>query len=241
MTNVAVLSLMALLARDKESEEAIKAFAKAYSSSEVSARASAVTLLSQTRTLPVLAKLGELLTADEPPVRISAASGLGGFAENKAKAVAVLQAALGPNAKEFDVVAAILMALGTLRDETALPAIHQHLRSKESKDKEYRVPKAAIHAAGLARNRDSIEALIGFAKELEKAEGLNHTPDAGKAGGKGPGAMLGGASNPQKQRAKALLPDIVKALQGITKERWPTMKEWEKWWELHQATFSVPE
>lgn len=238
-----VLALFTFLPGDAESDAALKAFAKAYITPDANGRASAVTELSRTQTLVIMAKLGELLTADEPPVRISAAKGLGDFKEQKPKAAAVLMAALGADAKEFDVAAAILTALGTLADESALSVIHQHFSSKEPKDKDYLVPKAAIGAAGLARSKESIDPLIELMKELEKAEGAsgngkNTSTSKGSSGVRG---IPGGGTSPQVARAKALIPTIVKAMQKITKEKWATAKEWEIWWDRHKGTFAVPQ
>jgi HEAT repeat protein len=243
MLLLAVIGILPLLAGDQESEEALKAFAKAYNSPNASARATAVGSLAQTRTIPIMSKLAELLVADEGPVRIAAAKGLGDFTENKPKAAAALMEAMGVNSKEFDVAAAILTALGTLGEESALAIIHQHFASKDAKDKDHLIPKAAILAAGLARNRESIHVLLDLAKDLEKAEGTNsnsNTKASKSSGGGVRGIPGGGGANPQKDRAKALLPVIVKAMQTITKEKWATIKEWEVWWEKRQANYVVP-
>jgi HEAT repeat protein len=202
-------------------------------------RAAAVSELAHTQRAAVLSTLSELLSVDEAPVRLAAAKGLGEFTESKPKAAAALLNALGPNAKECEVVAAILIALGTLGEETALPTIHQHFGSKDFKDKEYLVAQAAIRAAGKVRSRDSLAPLIDLVRELEKAEGVNQggrsVKDSTAAGGPpAPG------SNPQVDRAKALRPVVLKALKAITREKWPTAKEWEIWWDRHQATFIVP-
>jgi HEAT repeat protein len=244
MLLLAVFGFLPLLAADQESEEALKAFAKAYNTPNASARATAVGTLAHTQTIPIMSKLAELLAADEPPVRIAAAKGLGDFTENKPKAAAALMEGMAVNSKEFDVAAAILMALGTLGEESALAIIHQHFASKDAKDKDHLIPKAAIQAAGLARNRESIHVLLDLAKELEKAEGTNANTNTNTKGSKGSGGGVrgipGGGTNPQKDRAKALQPVIVKAMQAITKEKWATIKEWEVWWEKRQATFVVP-
>ena len=239
MLLLAVFGFLPLLAVDQESEEALKAFAKAYNSPNASARATAVATLAHTQTIPIMSKLAELLAADEPPVRIAAAKGLGDFTENKPKAAAVLMEGMSVNSKEFDVAAAVLTALGTLGEESGLAIIHQNFASKAAKDKDHLIPKAAIQAAGLARNRESIHVLLDLAKELEKAEGTN-TNARGAKGNVGGVRVPGGGTNPQKDRAKALQPVIVKAMQAITKEKWATIKEWEVWWEKHQATFVVP-
>jgi HEAT repeat protein len=243
MLNLAVYGLLSLVAADQESEEALKAFAKAYNTPTASARASAVAQLARTQTLPIMSKLAELLMVDEASVRSAAAKGLGDFTENKPKAAAVLLEGLAAESKEFDVAASILTALGTLGDESALSTIHKYFASKESKDKEYLLPKAAIQAAGLARKTESLSALIDFAKELEKAEGINNNSNSKSpksSGGGVRGVPGGGGSNPQATRAKALIPVIVKAMQAITKEKWVSIKEWEIWWDKHKATFVVP-
>jgi HEAT repeat protein len=233
-------ALFSLLSGDQASEDALKAFAKGYATADPNGRAAAVAELARTQTLPIMSKLGELLTADQPPVRISAAKGLGDFKEQKPKAAAVLIAALGADSKEFDVEAALLTALGTLAEESGLPAIHQRFNSKEPKDTNHLVPKAAILATGLARSRESIEPLMELLKELEKAAGVTDNPKSPKNAGSGVRGVPGGGSNPQKDRAKALIPSIIKAMQLISREKWATAKEWEIWWSRQKATFTVP-
>jgi HEAT repeat protein len=235
-----VLSLLALLPADQASEDALKAFAKSYATQEPNGRAAAVAELARTQTLTIMAKLGELLTADLPPVRIAAAKGLGEFKENKPKAATVLITALDADSKEFDVEAALLTALGTLAEESGLPAIHQHFNSKDPKDKDHLVAKAAIAATGLARNRESMDPLIEFLKELEKAEGVTANTKTSAAAAAKVAGIPGGGSNPQKDRAKALIPSIIKAMQQICREKWATSKEWKIWWDRQKATFTVP-
>jgi len=232
------VAFLALLGADQETEDALKSFDKGYRNPDAHARAGAVAELARTQTLPIMSKLSDLLTSDEPPVRIAAAKGLGDFKENKPKATAVLASALGVDAKEFDVAAAILTALGTLGDPSGLSTIHQHFSSKEPKDVDHLVAKSAILGAGLARSRDSIDPLMELLKELEKAAGTTANDKNAKTGGvKG---VPGGGTNPQKDRAKALIPSIVKAMQQITREKWATAKEWEIWWGKHKESFVVP-
>jgi HEAT repeat protein len=232
------LWFVALLGADQETEDAFKAFDKGYRNPDAHARASAVTELARTQNLAIMSKLGELLTSDEPPVRIAAAKGLGDFKENKPKAAAVLVSALGNDAREFDVAAAVLTALGTLGDPSGLSTIHHYFSSKEPKDVDHLVPKSAILGAGLARSRDSIDPLMELLKELEKAAGMTANDKTAKTGGVR--GIPGGGTNPQKDRAKALIPSIVKAMQQITREKWATAKEWEIWWGKHKDAFVVP-
>ncbi|HVR87156.1 MAG TPA: HEAT repeat domain-containing protein [Planctomycetota bacterium] len=235
-----LLSCLALLGADQETEDALKAFDKGYRNPDAHARAGAVLELARTQNIAIMSKLAEFLTADEAPVRIAAAKGLGDFKENKPKAAGVLMSALGVDAKEFDVVAAILTALGTLGDPSGLSTIHQHFSSKEPKDAEHLVPKSAILAAGLARSRDSLEPLMELLKEELKATGTTGNDKSTKNTGGGVRGIPGGGTNPQKDRAKALIPSVIKALQAITREKWATAKEWEIWWEHHKDNFVVP-
>jgi HEAT repeat protein len=232
------LAFLSFLGADQESEDALKSFDKGYRNPDVHARAGAVAELARTQTLGIMSKLSDLLTSDEPPVRIAAAKGLGDFKENKPKAAAVLISALAADAKEFDVAAAVLTALGTLGDPSGLSTIHQHFNSKEPKDMDHLVPKSAILGAGLARNRDSIEPLMELLKELEKAAGTTANDKNAKTGGVR--GIPGGGANPQKDRAKALIPSIIKAMQQISHEKWATAKEWEIWWGRHKDSFVVP-
>jgi len=232
------LAFAAFLGADQETEDALKAFDKGYRNPDAHARAGAVAELARTQNLAIMAKLSDLLMSDEPPVRIAAAKGLGDFKENKPKAAAVLISALGAEGKEFDVVAAVLTSLGTLGDPSGLPTIHHYFSSKESKDADHLVPKSAILGAGLARSRDSIDPLMELLKELEKAAGTTANDKNAKTSGvKG---IPGGGANPQKDRAKALIPSIIKAMQSITREKWATAKEWEIWWGKHKDSFAVP-
>lgn len=222
---MAVLLLAVLAADDKEAEEALARFKTAYRNPSAPARAAAVAELAKTQHEKVLKQLVGLVSADATPVRIEAAKGLGTFVEYKKQVTPLLLASLGgPNAKEPDVQAAIYEALGALDDETALPAIH-----KAIEDKDVKVAKGALAAAGLIRHVSSIDAIIDLIKKLEK---FNTT------GGGGYG-NFGGGNDPNRQRAKEVIPACIKALQAITKEKWSTSKEWEIWWEKRRATFKI--
>ena len=70
------LAFLTLLGADQETEDALKAFDKGYRNPDAHARAGAVAELARTQNLAIMSKLSELLTADEPPVRIAAAKGL---------------------------------------------------------------------------------------------------------------------------------------------------------------------
>ncbi|HLY11471.1 MAG TPA: hypothetical protein VKW04_19360 [Planctomycetota bacterium] len=221
---------------DAETEEALKAFAKDYGAPAAVVRAAAVSDLAKLRNPATRARLGALLVVDEESIRIAAAEGLGEFTEERDKAASLLINAVAPNAKLFRAESAILVALGKLGDESALPSIHQAFDSRDPKDTDFTVAKAALKAAGMLRSRDSIDPLIDLAKRFEKLLKGGGAKNGGKSGGAGLG-IAGGTPDPQTLRAKALNPAIFKALQSISKEKWVSLVEWEIWWEKHKATF----
>jgi hypothetical protein len=77
-------------------------------------------------------------------------------------------------------------------------------------------------------------------KEEQKASGMTANDKNTKSTSGGVRGLPGGGTNPQKDRAKALMPSIIKAMQQITREKWATAKEWEIWWERHKDSFIVP-
>jgi len=212
---------------EKEADEAIARFKTAYRNPSAPARVAAVAELSRTRHEKVLKQLAVLLTGDAAIVRAEAAKGLGTFVDFKKHATPLLIAGLGgPNSKEPDVQAAIYEALGALDDDAALPTIHKGFEEKDSK-----VAKGALAAAGMIRHVSSIDLIVDLMKKLEK---FNEASSGG--GGLG---NFGGGNDPNKKRAKEVLPACIKALQAITKEKWSTSKEWEIWWERRKATFKI--
>jgi HEAT repeat protein len=225
------LFLASLWAADeKEAEEAIDRFQKAYRDPNPTARAAAVTELSRTPHEKTLKKLAGFLMQDVPQVRVAAAKGLGNFKDYKKMATPVLVASLGgPNQKEYDVQAAIFEGLGLLRDETALGAVHGNFRAEHIK-----VAKAAVASAGAIRHRDSIDALIELIEDLEKW--LKREQSGPYRDDKGVGDK-----NAAKSRLTDLQGEVIKAFQSITKEKWTTAQEWKIWWGKRKATFKVPD
>lgn len=211
---------------EKAADEAIALFKAAYRNPSAPARAAAVTELAKTRHEKVVKHLAPLVSADANPVRIEAAKGLGTFADFKKQVTPLLLASLGgPNTKEPEVQAAIYEALGNLDDNAALPAIHRAFEDKDAK-----VAKAALAAAGMIRSVSSVDVIIDLMKKLEK-----HA-DTDSSGGFG---RFGGGTDPNKERAKEVLPACIKAMQAITKEKWTTSKEWQIWWTKYKATFKI--
>jgi HEAT repeat protein len=215
---------------DKETDEALQRFRKAMANPSAPARAAAVSELAATKSEKIAATLGNLVQGDAEPVRKAAALGLGGFRDFKKVATPMLLAGLNANAKEEKVMEAIFQGLGKLGDEAALPTIHQYFDDKESV-----VANAALMSAAEIRNVGSIDPIIELMKKYEKIE-----KQAAKGGGGGYGVNVpGGGDDPKLKLAKDVLPTIIKAMQGITREKWTTTKEWEIWWGRYKATFKI--
>ncbi len=223
-----------LFAQDEAAAtSALDQFKNNYQAKEASTRAAAVATLAGTPHDKVYAKLAKLLVVDEAEVRIAAAKGLGAAKpENAKKPMVYLINGIAPNAKSPTIVAAILEALGKLKQEAALPAIERHLKAKNLAE-----GKAAIEAVGEIRSRNSIPALIALLKWLE--ESAKEAPqDQGNGGGKGgfgggnlPGQGGGGVVDQEaRERDKVLTPVVHKVLQSITGQKIQNRKEWEDWY-----------
>jgi HEAT repeat protein len=229
----AILALVLLLqaaADDKAAiDEAIKRFNKAYANPNASARATAVLELSKTPHDRTFKKIAPLLSSDVSDVRAAAAKALCEFNDWKKDATPMLQGALQQNAKDFKVQCAILFTLGKMADPLALPTIHGNFREPDT-----RVAKSAIDAAGLARQKDSMDALVELQKDVQKwlknKQAGPYRDDKGQQGD----------DNAIKTRMEDIQKTIIKAFQDITKEKWATAPEWEIWWGKKKATFEIP-
>lgn len=218
-----LLLALACLLQDDPSAAALEEFKAAYKSKDVSARAGAVSTLAATQHDKVYAKLGQLLGTDEKDVRIAAARGLGACtAEKKAKPAAYLAAGAQANLKDAAVLAAILEALGKLKQEATLPELEKHLRSKDLV-----IGQAAVKAVQEIKSSRSVPSLINLLKWLE--ENAKEAPDYGGGGGV-PGVGGGGAVDQDaRERDRVLSPLVNKALQAITGQSHSGRKEWEDW------------
>jgi HEAT repeat protein len=150
---------------EKAVDEALDAFKTAMKSSSEADRVTAVNELAKFPHAKSLARLASLLNSEGPTVRIAAAKGIAGFSALKTKSSQVLIAAMGANAKEITVLAALYECLGKLDDPSALPTIHRGFDEKDLV-----LVKAAIQAAGAMGNPASIEPLIAFLAKLEKVQ-----------------------------------------------------------------------
>ncbi|HLY09624.1 MAG TPA: HEAT repeat domain-containing protein [Planctomycetota bacterium] len=212
---------------NKDVEESLHQFKKAMANPSAPARAAAVADLARTPSEKAAVTIGALLGTEADAVKIAAGEGLGNFHDYKKVAMPLLLAGLNANAKEPKILEAIFKGLGKLSDTDALPTIHQYFDDKEAD-----VAKAALMSAAEIRNVSSIDVMITLMKKYEKID------EQAKKGGGGYGVPYGG-QDPKGKLAKDVLPTIIKALQGITHEKWATTKEWEIWWNKYKATFKI--
>jgi hypothetical protein len=227
---LAMVLLVQAAADDKAAvDEAIKRFNKAVANPSPAARGAAIRELASKphdRTLKVVLAY---LNMDVTEVRVAAADSLGEFADWKKIVTPSLQGGLQANAKDAKVQAAILKTLGKLNDPMALPVIHNNFREPQVE-----VSSAAIAAAGAARQKESMDALIDLQKDVQKwlknkQSGPYRKPDGQQ-----------GDENECKGRLDTIQKEIIKAFQTITKEKWATANEWEIWWGKRKATFEIP-
>jgi hypothetical protein len=217
---------------DAAASAALDKFKADYKSREATVRAAAVAELAKTQNDKVSAKLGQLLMTDEKEVRIAAAKGMGTIAENRKKPVAYLIAAAGPNAREAAVIAAILDALGKLKEAPAASEVERHFKSKQIPE-----GKAAIEAAAAIGSRTSVYPLIDALHWLE--EGAKEAPALNNNGGsKVPGLNQGGTVDEAgRERERMLRPLALKTLEELTKAKHGSAREWEDWWKAEGVKF----
>jgi hypothetical protein len=234
MTTLAILATLFLQADDAAATAALDKFKADYKSKEATARASAVADLASTQHEKVAARLGQLLGMDVNEVRIAAAKGLGGNTVNRRKAVAMLSVGAAANAREPMVMAAILEAIGKLKETVGAAEVERHFKSKQ-------IPqaKAAIEAAASIGSRSSVHPLIETLRWLEA--GAQEAPAVGNNnGGAGAAAGVGGGGTVDeaaRERERMLRPVVLKALEALTKSNHGSAKEWEEWWRTDGARF----
>lgn len=223
-----MLLLAALaLGDDAAAEEAIKRFKAGIRNPNAVARVSAVSELAREKHEKTAKVLIPMLMGDVADVRAAAASGLGGYADYKRLVVPHLMNALGgPNQKEPKVRAAVLGSLGKLNDDSSAPTIYHAF-----KDDYITVAKAAVMATVDLRRKEAIDHLIDLLKDCQKwaksKQGGGYKDDQGK----------NGDEKAQTDRVADLQKTILKALQDLTTEKWPSADEWVLWWNKRKATF----
>ena len=235
----AILITLALALGDPDAE-ALDKFKADYKAKEIAARAAAVEELSKTPSPKVCARLGSLLGADGPEVRVAAAKGLALQAEDKKHAIPFLLNGATANAKDLVVLGAILETLGKLRDEQGAAEVNKHVNADDTD-----LAKTAIDAAGEIKSATSFDPLIKALKECEDTlKPRTNTPGGGgfggglgRLGGPGGAGATGKTPKEMRDRANALKPEIIKVLRDMAKVSCQDAKDWEDWWKEHRATW----
>lgn len=246
MTLVLILALLA--GDDKAANDALEKFKTDYKAKETAAKVKAIEDLAQVQHEKITAKLATLLSADEKQLRVAGAKGLGDRTDDKEKkkAGAALGAAVKPNEKMPDVLAAILEAIAKLKDESAMPEVHKLLESEVTE-----VAQGAVTTAGAVKSKTSFDPLIKRLKEADEVlKPRDQTPGAGGKGGFGGGfggRLTGGAGGsgtltPKEKRdlAKTMQTAIKKVLSDLAGTNCEDGKDWENWWKEHQNTWKAP-
>ncbi len=202
---------------DKEAEEAVATFKKAFSSKEESARLSAVEALASTQSHKVVDALAGPLRSDkESSVRRACAKVIGSQWDKSA--ATTLLKALNPDDPAKDVTTAIITALGENENEVAVPSLLELLTPKKkgaaAEAPDFTGPAiTALKRIGSARATDD---LITFLTRESAGQGRG-----GKRGGGGGGGQRGG---------DPLGKDAEGALSYITGQHFTSATDWRKWW-----------
>ncbi|HUR38147.1 MAG TPA: HEAT repeat domain-containing protein [Planctomycetota bacterium] len=229
----AILLVLALALGDEA--EALDKFKTDYKAKDVAARAAAVEELAKTPSPKVCLRLGALLGADGPEVRVAAAKGLMLQQADKKHAIPFLLNGAAANAKDPVVLTAIVTALGAMRDEAGAAEVNRQLRA-DNPD----LAKAAVEAAGRIRSATSFDPLIKSLKDCEAILKPRDPNDTGAQFGNDVTRMgTSSALNARevRERATALKPEIIKTLREMAKVSCQDAKDWEDWWKEHRGTW----
>ena len=220
---------------DKEADEAIAAFRKAFSSKEESDRITAVDTLGAIQHKRVVDALAGPLAKDASnAVRRAAAKVIGN--QWSANAVTALAAALDPDDAAKDVTTAIIQALGRTESDKAVPVLLGLLTVKR------RAPKGQTPApeqeGASVFTGPALDALkrIGSATAAEELVNFLGREAAAQGGGgrRGKGGGGGGGFDPLAKNAEA-------ALAAITGQKLQGAGEWRKWWaENKESLKTIP-
>lgn len=230
----AMLVLAAALAgpqEDKEAADAVAKFKGEMKNPSSAARGAALMELARVPHQKTVNAILPFLYQDTAEVRKAAAQALGAFIDYKKVVLPQLIGAVQPNQKDAVVVESIFLSIGKLGDETVLPTVHKYCEDKDPK-----VAKAALGAVGQIRKLQSVDFIIDMMKKLEK-----YLPEPGNNnnGGVDVVGVPGGGEDPNRLRAREVIPACIAALKVITKESWPSSKEWQLWWAKKKGSFTL--
>ena len=211
---------------DAAANEAVGAFKTEYKTPDVKKRAAAAGTLGKVQHFRILKILARLLVADLPEVRIATADALGRWSEHKANVVGGLRAALQPNSKNPVAHAAIVRALGNLRDLSAIRDVDNRLNHRDAV-----VSAAAIEAAGKLQSVTAMDRLISLLRSIEQA---------GKQQVSSDGSVRRRKVTPEERtRYNLQKPRIFKAFKEITGQSFKNSDQAGSWWNKNRRTFRV--
>lgn len=206
-------------------KDALAEFKKAYKTSDAALRAAAVESLGKVEHPKVLKPLLMVLTKDTPELRIKVAELLGKWSLYSDRAAAVLRTALKPNDKDVKVHAALVKALGDLKELLALKDIEARLDHVHVD-----ISVAAIEAAGKLKSPLFLEKLIGM---VETIDNIRNQPP--RLGGGGIDATR---SSPELQaKRRAQYPLLMATLTEITGQKFKDGKAAREWWKANRRSF----
>lgn len=136
---------------------------------------------------------------------VTAAEALGRF-RGSAAAAGALNGALGSFKRVPYVHGRLLLALGRVGHASALPTLEEPLKGLD--------PAAAVLAVQAIAEMPAAAALDVFFREHERIE-----------------KKKGGASDDLKKVFDRLQPELLKGIQRISGEKYPTLREFQIWWE----------
>lgn len=240
-TLIGILAFCGSRQDDKTFQPAIKKFREEYYKvgAKDDDKIQAVNYLGQYRHERIVAELAPLLTEASPPVRAMTARLLSQFTSVET-APAVLLGGLKSQAnagkKQMAVRIEILRALGALRYKPAGTEV-----AKLVDDRDVWVAKAAIDACGRIRVQESIDPLLKALRRIEGSAGdLEVLPLEDVLEGVSRGALL--KPDPAQKRPTerdVLKQPILSALSSVTKQSFPSSREWDVWWSKNKASFRV--
>ena len=225
----AILLVLALAAGDPDAE-ALDKFKTDYKAKDIAARAAAVEELAKTSSARICSRLGGILLADGPEVRIAAAKGIALQQDHRKQAIPALLNGAAANAKEPLVLVAILTSLGTFREEAAAAEINRQVRSPNLD-----IARAAVEAAGKVKSATSFDVLIKEMKDCDDALKPRDAAGAPSFGGEVTRMGTDNARGEVRDRAAKLKPDLIKALRDMSKVSCQDTKDWEEWWKENRG------
>jgi HEAT repeat protein len=207
------LLLVALLAQDpvptdKDGEAAVRKLKEECAKATIDGKIAAIQEAARTEHDKVLKAIGEMLLNEADPVRIAAATALGG-ADHPASADA-LAAAVLPNLRREEVLPAILKAIAELGWQTPAGRLNDLLNKVADADVRTVLP-AVCETLGKLGSPSSMDPLMDLLMKLENGGRRNPWPNEG----------------PMRREAESAL----RAITGMDLRR---VSDWQPWWSANQ-------